>query len=73
MSCHCWVFIDYGISTTIMLKEEPNRFGFNELASDFAGQNAGTKKPAGLVPCGLLGLHRMTLIITDGEFWAGGS
>ena len=31
-----------------------------------------TKKPAGLVPCGLLGLHRMTLVITDGEFWAGG-
>ena len=27
------------------------------------------KKPAGLVPCGLLGLHRMTLVITDGEFW----
>lgn len=31
----------------------------------------GTKKPAGLAPCGLLGLHRMTLVITDGEFWAG--
>jgi len=32
-----------------------------------------TKKPAGLAPCGLLGLHRMTLVITDGEFWwAGG-
>lgn len=30
-----------------------------------------TKKPAGLAPCGLLGLHRMTLVITDGEFWAG--
>jgi len=29
----------------------------------------GTKKPAGLAPCGLLGLHRMTLVITDGEFW----
>lgn len=28
-----------------------------------------TKKPAGLAPCGLLGLHRMTLVITDGEFW----
>jgi len=32
-------------------------------------QNEGTKKPAGLAPCGLLGLHRMTLVITDGEFW----
>jgi len=32
-----------------------------------------TKKPAGLAPCGLSGLHRMTLVITDGEFWwAGG-
>jgi hypothetical protein len=38
------------------------------LASDFAGQIEGTKKPAGLAPCGLLGLHRMTLVITDGEF-----
>ncbi len=28
-----------------------------------------TKKPAGLAPCGLSGLHRMTLVITDGEFW----
>ncbi|HHT3065075.1 TPA: hypothetical protein ACTYTR_003585 [Klebsiella michiganensis] len=28
-----------------------------------------TKKPAGLTPCGLLGLHRMTLVITAGEFW----
>ena len=28
----------------------------------------GHKKPAGLAPCGLLGLHRMTLVITDGEF-----
>jgi hypothetical protein len=28
-----------------------------------------TQKPAGLAPCGLLGLHRMTLVITDGEFW----
>jgi hypothetical protein len=27
------------------------------------------KKPAGLAPCGLSGLHRMTLVITDGEFW----
>jgi hypothetical protein len=30
------------------------------------GQIAGTKKPAGLAPCGLLGLHRMTLVIFDG-------
>ena len=47
----------------------PKRFGFNEFSSDFAGQIEGTKKPAGLAPCGLLGLHRMTLVITDGEFW----
>ncbi len=47
----------------------PKRFGFNEFSSDFAGQIEGTKKPAGLTPCGLLGLHRMTLVITDGEFW----
>ncbi|PQH24777.1 hypothetical protein CWD63_11375 [Raoultella ornithinolytica] len=47
----------------------PKRFGFNEFSSDFAGQNEGTKKPAGLAPCGLSGLHRMTLVITDGEFW----
>lgn len=31
-----------------------------------------TKKPAGLTPCGLLGLHRMTLVITAGEFWWAG-
>ena len=31
-----------------------------------------TKKPAGLAPCGLSGLHRMTLVITDGEFWWAG-
>jgi len=36
---------------------------------DFVGQIEGTKKPAGLAPCGLSGLHRMTLVITDGEFW----
>lgn len=30
-----------------------------------------TKKPAGLTPSGPSGLHRMTLVITDGEFWAG--
>ncbi len=47
----------------------PKRFGFNKFSSDFAGQIEGTKKPAGLAPCGLLGLHRMTLVITDGEFW----
>ncbi|MFS3126001.1 hypothetical protein ACMAWD_24975, partial [Klebsiella pneumoniae] len=46
----------------------PKRFGFNEFSSDFAGQIAGTKKPAGLAPCGFSGLHRMTLVITDGEF-----
>ncbi len=45
----------------------PKRFGFNEFSSDFAGKIAGTKKPAGLAPCGLSGLHRMTLVITDGE------
>ena len=47
----------------------PKRFGFNKFSSDFAGQIQGTKKPAGLAPCGLLGLHRMTQVITDGEFW----
>ncbi|MBL1548931.1 hypothetical protein ELC66_09460 [Klebsiella pneumoniae] len=47
----------------------PKRFGFPEFSSDVVGQIAGTKKPAGLAPCGLLGLHRMTLVITDGEFW----
>lgn len=73
MSCHCRVSIVLGTSKTIKLYEVPNkvpkRFGFNEFSSDFAGQIAGTKKPAGLAPCGLLGLHRMTLVITDGEFW----
>ena len=39
--------------------------------TDFAGHVEGTKKPAGLAPCGLSGLHRMTLVITDGEFWGG--
>ena len=35
---------------------------------------ADIKKPVRLVPNGLLGLHRMTLVITDGEFGgAGGS
>lgn len=48
----------------------PKRFGFNEFSSDFAGQIQGTKKPAGLAPCGLSGLHRMILVITDGD-WAG--
>ena len=47
----------------------PKRFGFNKFSSDFAGQIEGTKKPARLAPYGLLGLHRMTLVITDGEFW----
>ncbi|MHA5031381.1 hypothetical protein ACX2C7_13235 [Enterobacter mori] len=39
--------------------------------SDIAGQIEGTKKPAGLAPCGLSGLHQSTLVIADGEFWAG--
>jgi len=30
---------------------------------------SGTKKPAGLAPCGLSGLHQSTLVIADGEFW----
>lgn len=47
----------------------PKRCGFNEFSSDVVGQIEGTKKPAGLAPCGLSGLHRMTLVITDGEFW----
>jgi len=42
------------------------------LESDLAGQIEGTKKPARLATCGLLGLHRMTLVITDGEFWWAG-
>ena len=58
-----------GPTKTIELFVGPKRFGFNELSSDFAGQIEGTKKPAGLAPCGLSGLHRMTLVITDGEFW----
>lgn len=37
----------------------------------FAGQVEGTKKPAGLAPCGLSGLHQSTLVIADGEFWWG--
>ena len=36
---------------------------------DFAGHVEGTKKPAGLAPCGLSGLHQSTLVIADGEFW----
>ncbi len=36
---------------------------------DFAGHIEGTKKPAGLAPCGLSGLHQSTLVIADGEFW----
>ena len=43
----------------------PKRFGFNEFSSDFTGQIAGTKKPAGLMPCGLFRLYRMTLVIID--------
>ncbi|MER3786302.1 hypothetical protein J9B06_16010, partial [Klebsiella pneumoniae] len=39
----------------------PKRFGFNEFSSDVVGQIEVTKKPAGLAPCGLSGLHRMTL------------
>lgn len=42
---------------------------FNGVMLHFSGHVEGTKKPAGLAPCGLLGLHRMTLVITDGEFW----
>ncbi|EOZ7625112.1 hypothetical protein AB5R26_003301 [Enterobacter mori] len=37
--------------------------------SDIAGQIEDTKKPAGLAPCGLSGLHQTTLVIADGEFW----
>ncbi|MEG6442428.1 hypothetical protein [Enterobacter roggenkampii] len=36
---------------------------------DFAGHVEGTKKPAGLTPCELSGLHQSTLVIADGEFW----
>lgn len=58
----CRVSIVLGTSKTIKLYEVPNkvpkRFGFNEFSSDFAGQIEGTKKPAGLVPCGLSGFHR---------------
>lgn len=39
---------------------------------NFAGHIEGTKKPAGLAPCGLLGLHQSTLVIADGEFWWAG-
>lgn len=41
--------------------------GFSRISDP--GTTTDTKKPAGLAPCGLLGLHRMTLVITDGEFW----
>lgn len=61
-----------GPTKTIELFVGPKRYGFNQWASDFPGQIAGTKKPAGLAPCGLLGLHRMTLVITDGEFGGAG-
>ncbi|WP_213927611.1 hypothetical protein, partial [Klebsiella variicola] len=47
----------------------PKRFGFNEFSSEVVGKIADTKKPAGLAPYGLSGLHRKTLVITDGEFW----
>ena len=49
----------------------PKRFGFNEFSSEVVGKIADTKKPAGLAPCGLSGLHWMTLVITNGEIWAG--
>jgi len=46
-----------GESIFIGLINEPKRFGFNSLASDFAGQIEGTKKPARFSPYGLSGLH----------------
>ena len=52
----------------------PKRFGFNEFSSDGVGQIEGTKKPAGLAPCGLSGLLRMTLESSSKDFGgAGGS
>ena len=59
------------MGSEMCIRDRPKRFGFHEFSSDVVGQIAGTKKPAGLAPCGLSGLHRMTLVITDGEFWAG--
>lgn len=46
----------------------PKRCGFNSFSSDFAGQIADTKKPAGLAPCGLSGLLRMTLESSSKDF-----
>lgn len=54
-----------GIHPTVYLnvyQQSPDLAGCSRTRTD-------TKKPAGLVPCGLSGLHRMTLVITDGEFW----
>ncbi len=41
----------------------------HDATLDLSRTTTDTKKPAGLAPCGLSGLHRMTLVITDGEFW----
>ena len=50
-------------------KRIPIITGFRRIFSDGYGRITDTKKPAGLVPCGLLGLPRTTLVIVEGEFW----
>ncbi len=39
------------------------------LWEGYKAQITGTKKNARLVPCGLPGLPRTTLVIVEGEFW----
>ncbi len=48
----------------------PKRCGFNEFSSDVVGQIEGTKKPAGLAPCGAFrtssddsGNHRWRILV----------
>jgi hypothetical protein len=50
----------------------PKRCGFNSFSSDFAEQITDTKKPAGLAPCGLSGLLRMTLESSSKDFGGAG-
>ena len=66
MSCHCLIYIVLGTSQTIKRYEVPKSSDLIGLLKTVPGQIAGTKKPTGLAPCGLLGLHRMKLVIFDG-------
>ena len=63
-SFHNWYTIN-GPQYSVYL----NVYQFLLYSGDSSRTITDTKKPAGLAPCGLLGLHRMTLVITDGEFW----